>query len=36
VVAYPSKRYGSAWIGIIVHSAQTVVFTIVILMIVLT
>lgn len=36
VVAYPSKRYGSAWIGIVVHSAQTVVFTVVILMIVLT
>jgi membrane protease YdiL (CAAX protease family) len=36
VVAYPSKRYGSAWIGIIVHSAQTIVFTVVILMIVLT
>ena len=36
LVAYPARRYGSAWIGIIVHSAQTVVFTVVILMIVLT
>ena len=36
VVAYPSKRYGSAWIGILVHSAQTIVFTVVILVIVLT
>ena len=27
LVAYPSRRYRSAWIGIVVHSAQTVVFT---------
>jgi uncharacterized protein len=25
VIAYPSKRYRSAWIGIAVHSAQSVV-----------
>jgi hypothetical protein len=35
LVAYPARRYRSAWIGIIVHSAQTVVFTVVILVIVL-
>ena len=29
-VAYPSKRYRSAWIGIAVHSAQSVVFALVI------
>jgi membrane protease YdiL (CAAX protease family) len=28
ILAYPVKRYRSAWIGIAVHSAQTVVFTI--------
>ena len=27
IVAYPSKRYRSALIGIIVHSSQSVVFT---------
>jgi membrane protease YdiL (CAAX protease family) len=27
-MAYPTKRYGSAWIGIIVHSAQSVFFAI--------
>jgi len=31
VLAYPSKRYRSAWIGIAVHSAQTVVIAIVVL-----
>ena len=25
ILAYPSKRYRSAWIGIAVHSAQSVV-----------
>ncbi len=30
-LAYPSKRYRSAWIGIAVHSAQSVFFAIVIL-----
>ena len=28
LIAYPSKRYRSAWIGIAVHSAQTVVLAI--------
>ena len=27
ILAYPSKRYRSALIGIIVHSSQSVVFT---------
>jgi hypothetical protein len=27
ILAYPSKRYRSAWIGIAVHSAQSVVIT---------
>jgi uncharacterized protein len=30
-IAYPTKRYRSAWIGIIVHSAQSVVFAIILL-----
>jgi membrane protease YdiL (CAAX protease family) len=30
-MAYPSKRYQSAWIGIAVHSAQTVVLGVIIL-----
>jgi membrane protease YdiL (CAAX protease family) len=30
-IAYPTKRYRSAWIGIIVHSAQSVVFSIILL-----
>jgi CAAX protease family protein len=25
ILAYPSKRYRSAWIGIAVHSAQSIV-----------
>ena len=29
-LAYPSKRYRSAWIGIAVHSAQSVFFAILI------
>jgi uncharacterized protein len=31
VLAYPSKRYRSAWIGIAVHSAQTVVLSVLVL-----
>jgi CAAX protease family protein len=31
VLAYPTKRYRSAWIGIAVHSAQSVVIVIVVL-----
>jgi membrane protease YdiL (CAAX protease family) len=34
-VAYPTKRYQSAWIGIAVHSAQTVFMTAIILALVL-
>jgi membrane protease YdiL (CAAX protease family) len=34
-VAYPTKRYRSAWIGIAVHSAQSVVFALLLLTIVL-
>ncbi len=30
-LAYPTKRYQSAWIGIAVHSAQTVVFALLLL-----
>jgi membrane protease YdiL (CAAX protease family) len=30
-LAYPTKRYRSAWIGIVVHSAQTVVFAVLLL-----
>jgi uncharacterized protein len=30
-LAYPSRRFQSAWMGIIVHSAQTVVVIIVVL-----
>ena len=35
VLAYPAKRYRSAWISIAVHSAQTVMFTFVLLALVL-
>jgi membrane protease YdiL (CAAX protease family) len=35
VLAYPTKRYRSAWIGIAVHSAQSVVIIIVVLTLVL-
>jgi membrane protease YdiL (CAAX protease family) len=35
VLAYPTKRYRSAWIGIAVHSAQSVVVVIVVLTLVL-
>jgi membrane protease YdiL (CAAX protease family) len=31
ILAYPSKRYRSAWIGIAVHSSQSVVFAVLIL-----
>jgi hypothetical protein len=31
ILAYPSKRYRSAWIGIAVHSAQSVVLAILVL-----
>jgi uncharacterized protein len=34
-MAYPTKRYRSAWIGIAVHSVQSVVLTAVILALVL-
>jgi membrane protease YdiL (CAAX protease family) len=34
-LAYPSKRYQSAWIGIAVHSAQSVVFIVILLTVVL-
>jgi len=30
-IAYPVKRYRSAWIGIAVHSAQSVLFTVLVL-----
>jgi len=35
LLAYPTKRYRSAWIGIVVHSAQTVVLALVLLGLVL-
>jgi membrane protease YdiL (CAAX protease family) len=35
LLAYPTKRYRSAWIGIAVHSAQSVFFAILLFMIVL-
>jgi uncharacterized protein len=31
ILAYPSKRYRSAWIGIAVHSAQSIVITAIVL-----
>ena len=31
IIAYPTKRYRSAWIGIAVHSAQSVVFAVLLL-----
>jgi uncharacterized protein len=34
-LAYPTKRYRSAWIGIAVHSAQSVVLAVLILMLVI-
>jgi membrane protease YdiL (CAAX protease family) len=35
ILAYPSKRYRSAWIGIAVHSAQSVVITAMVLALVI-
>ena len=35
ILAYPSKRYRSAWIGIAVHSAQTVTITAIVLALVI-
>jgi uncharacterized protein len=35
ILAYPSRRYRSAWIGIAVHSSQTVVITAMVLALVL-
>ena len=35
VIAYPTKRYRSAWIGIAVHSAQSVYIAVVLLILVL-
>ena len=34
-LAYPAKRYRSAWISIVVHSAQSVLFAVVMLTLVL-
>jgi hypothetical protein len=31
IIAYPAKRFRSAWIGIAVHSAQSVVLAILLL-----
>jgi membrane protease YdiL (CAAX protease family) len=36
VLAYPAKRYRSAWISIATHSAQSVVFTVLLLTLVLS
>jgi membrane protease YdiL (CAAX protease family) len=35
ILSYPTKRYRSAWIGIAVHSAQSVVLAVVVLMLVM-
>jgi len=35
IVDYPAKRYRSAWIGIVVHSGQSVVLAIIVLTLVL-
>jgi len=35
LISYPAKRFRSAWIGIAVHSAQTVAFTLLVLRLVL-
>ena len=35
ILAYPTKRYRSAWIGIVVHSTQTVFVTLAVLALVL-
>lgn len=34
-IAYPSRRYQSTWIGIVVHSSQSVFFTVIILTLVM-
>jgi membrane protease YdiL (CAAX protease family) len=36
VLSYPSKRYRSAWLGIAVHSAQTVAISAAVLALVLS
>jgi membrane protease YdiL (CAAX protease family) len=35
VLAYPTKRYRSAWIGIAVHSAQTIFLAVIVLTLVI-
>jgi uncharacterized protein len=35
ILSYPAKRYRSIWIGIVVHSAKSVVLAIIVLTIVL-
>ena len=35
LISYPTKRFRSAWIGIAVHSAQTVFITLLVLKLVL-
>jgi hypothetical protein len=35
LLAYPTKRYRSAWIGIVVHSGQSVVLAVIVLTLVL-
>jgi hypothetical protein len=35
ILSYPTKRFRSAWIGIVVHSAQSVLIVLVILALVL-
>jgi membrane protease YdiL (CAAX protease family) len=35
VLAYPSRRYRSAWIGIAVHSTQSVFLAVIVLVLVL-
>ena len=35
LIAYPTKHYRSAWMGIAVHSSQTIVFTLLLLKLVI-
>jgi uncharacterized protein len=35
ILAYPTKRYRSAWIGMAVHGSQSVFFTVLILAVVI-
>jgi membrane protease YdiL (CAAX protease family) len=35
LIGYPSKRYRSAWMGIVIHSAQSVVITLLVITLVL-